>query len=73
MVQFTYHNKNLGMVVLKCIGSNNFFIEKVIFPNEIFNIYAPEGAKVEIWGLESYGPKLEKRIRVISQETSIAA
>ena len=25
---------------------------------------APEGAQLEIWGIESYGPTLEQRLRV---------
>ena len=73
MVDFTYKNESSSMIVLKCIGVNNFFMEKVIFPQELFTISAPEGSNVEIWGLQSYGPKLEQRIRVISQETELAA
>ena len=73
MVQFSYKNKTPGMVVLKCIGSKHFFVEKVVFPDEVFILEAPEGAKVEIWGIESYGPKLEKRIRVLPIENQLAA
>ena len=73
MEDFTYKNESSGMVVLKVLGSNNFFLEKVIFPQEIFCLKAPEGSQVEIWGLESYGPKLEQRIRVTSNEIKLAA
>ncbi len=52
------------MVILKCIGSNCFFLERAIFPQEQFTFIAPEGSQVEIWGIESYGPQLEQRMRV---------
>ncbi|KGG15043.1 hypothetical protein EV06_0906 [Prochlorococcus sp. MIT 0602] len=54
------------MVVLRCIGNNNFFLERVLFPAEVIVFSAPEDAKVEIWGNELYGPKLEQRMRVSS-------
>tara|TARA_Y100001968_G_C19350374_1_gene714324 strand:- start:810 stop:1031 length:222 start_codon:yes stop_codon:yes gene_type:complete len=73
MVQFFYKNETPGMVVLKCIGSKQFFVEKVVFPDEVFILDAPEGAKVEIWGIESYGPKFEKRIRVLPINNKLAA
>ena len=49
MVEFSYKNEASRMVVLRCIGPSNFFLERV-----------------EIWGNELYGPKLEERIRVSS-------
>ncbi len=62
------------MVVLKCIGRNRFFLERVIFPKEVFTLMAPEGAKIEIWGIQSYGPKLEERMRVANNiDIKIAA
>ena len=64
MVEFSYKNTTSSMVVIKCIGSNRFFLERVIFPGEVFIMMAPEEAKVEIWGIQSFGPQLEKRMRV---------
>tara|TARA_B100000579_G_C22206872_1_gene565439 strand:+ start:308 stop:481 length:174 start_codon:yes stop_codon:yes gene_type:complete len=52
------------MVILKCLGTERFFLERAIFPQEIFSSMAPEGAQLEIWGIVSYGPTLEKRLRV---------
>ena len=52
------------MVVLRCIGPSNFFLERVLFPTDILTFMAPEDSRVEIWGNELYGPKLEERIRV---------
>ena len=34
---------------------------------------APYNSKVEIWGNELYGPRLEERIRVPNNEDSFAA
>ncbi len=64
MVDFSYQNLTSSMVILKCIGPNRFFLERAIFPHEIFSSMAPEGSQLEIWGIESYGPSLEQRLRI---------
>ena len=64
MVDFYYRNVTSSMVILKCIGPDRFFLERAIFPQEVFSSMAPEGAQLEIWGIESYGPTLEQRLRV---------
>ena len=69
MVDFSYTNLTPSMVVLKCIGPDSFFLERAIFPQEVFSSIAPEGSQLEIWGIESYGPKLEQRLRVSSTKT----
>ena len=63
MVDFSYRNITSSMVILKCIGPDRFFLERAIFPQEVFSSMAPEGSQLEIWGIESYGPKLEQRFR----------
>ena len=55
------------MVVLRCIGPKNFFLERVLFPTDILTFNAPKDSRVEIWGNELYGPKLEERIRISSE------
>ena len=64
MVDFSYRNITSSMVILKCIGPDSFFLERAIFPQEVFSSIAPEGSQLEIWGIESYGPNLEQRLRV---------
>ena len=64
MVDFSYRNITSSMVILKCIGPDRFFLERAIFPQEVFSSMAPEGSKLEIWGIESNGPNLEQRLRV---------
>ena len=66
MVDFSYRNIASSMVVLKCIGPDSFFLERAIFPQEVFSCMAPEGSHLEIWGIESYGPNLEQRLRITS-------
>ena len=75
MVDFSYKNEGCRMVVLRCIGPSNFFLERVLFPTDILTFKAPIDSRVEIWGNELYGPKLEERIRVTSDngdETLVA-
>ena len=75
MVEFSYKNEGNRMVVLRCIGPSNFFLERVLFPTDILTFTAPNDSRVEIWGNELYGPKLEERIRVSSNngdETLVA-
>ncbi len=69
MVDFSYRNITSSMVILKCIGPDRFFLERAIFPQEVFSSMAPEGSQVEIWGIESYGPILEQRFRVSVSKT----
>ena len=64
MVEFSYKNQGSRMVVLRCIGPSNFFLERVLFPTDILTFMAPNDSRVEIWGNELYGPKLEERIRI---------
>mgnify|MGYP001501203524 CR=1 FL=1 len=73
MVDFSYRNITSSMVVLKCVGPGRFFLERVIFPQEVFSSMAPEGSQLEIWGIESYGPKLDLRITASNTEDSLAA
>ena len=68
MVEFSYKNQGSRMVVLRCIGASNFFLERVLFPTDIISFMAPNDSRVEIWGNELYAPKLEERIRVSSEK-----
>ncbi len=64
MIEFSYFNESPNMVVLRCVGPKRFFLERVIFPAEAIVLLVPHYSKVEIWGNELYGPRLEQRIRV---------
>tara|TARA_Y100000589_G_scaffold261705_1_gene251906 strand:+ start:473 stop:697 length:225 start_codon:yes stop_codon:yes gene_type:complete len=74
MIEFSYKNKGDRMIVLRCIGPSKFFLERVLFSMETFTFMAPYDARVEIWGNELYGPRLEERIRLPkNDQESIAA
>ena len=75
MVDFSYRNITNSMVIFKCIGPDSFFLERVIFPQEVFSYMAPEGSNLEIWGIESYGPRLAQRHRLsdTQEEDSMVA
>ena len=74
MIKFSYKNRESRMVVLRCIGPSKFFLERVLFSMETFTFMAPYDARVEIWGNELYGPRLEERIRLPkNDQESIAA
>tara|TARA_B100000900_G_scaffold317572_1_gene276590 strand:+ start:183 stop:392 length:210 start_codon:yes stop_codon:yes gene_type:complete len=69
MIEFSYKNKSKRMVVLRCIGPSKFFLERVLFPFEVLTFMAPNNSKVEIWGNQLYGPKLEERIRISKNDS----
>ena len=64
MVSYSYKNESNRMVVLRCIGPNRFFIEKVILSWEIYSLKAPYGSRIEVWGNNKDGTHLEERYRL---------
>ena len=44
-----YHNASNQMVILRCIGPEAFFQEKVIFPFEEWLFSCPPQSRVDIW------------------------
>ena len=44
-----YHNASNQMVILRCIGPNTFFQEKVVFPLEDWLFDCPPESRVDIW------------------------
>lgn len=47
-----YHNESSKMVILRCVGPESFFREKVMLPYEDFIWDCPAESRVDIW---SYG------------------
>ena len=45
MVEFSYKNEGCRMVVLRCIGPSNFFLERVLFPTDILTFMAPNDSR----------------------------
>ena len=55
--------------------SIKLFFRKSFIPTDILTFMAPNDSRVEIWGNELYGPKLEERIRISSdsEDSSLVA
>ena len=62
MMQFSYKNEHSRMLIVRCVGEKNFFVEKVILPFEIISFEAPKDARVEIWGSDLTGLHIEDTI-----------
>ena len=70
MVECIYQNDTSRMLIMKCIGNNQFYLEKVIMPNEIFLFNAPKEARLEIWRMSMSGQMLHVRADVSAYKTS---
>ena len=64
MVECIYQNDTSRMLIMKCIGSSQFYLEKVIMPSEIFLFNAPKEARLEIWRMSMSGQMLHVRADV---------
>ena len=60
-LQCGYQNRSDRMVILRCIGPDQFFLERVVFPVEILGFEAPPASAVEIWSHSLGGPELLER------------
>ena len=52
------------MLIVRCIGENNFYVEKVVLPSEIIAFEAPKDSRVEIWGSDLSGLHIEDTLTV---------
>ncbi len=64
MKECLYQNNTDRMIVLKCIGPNEFYREKVVLPTETFWFEAPIDARLEIWQMSLQGQMLHLRADV---------
>jgi hypothetical protein len=46
------------MVILRCLGPDGFFLERVVFPFEMLNFACPKDSEVKIWTHGLGGPEL---------------
>jgi hypothetical protein len=53
-----FRNVSGRMVILRCIGPEAFFQEKVIFPFEQWQWSCPQGSRVDIWSHSLMGADL---------------
>ena len=71
MVECIYQHDTSRMVIVKCIGSSQFYLEKVIMPSEVFLFNAPKEARLEIWRMSITGQMLHVRADVSQYKTSL--
>ena len=64
MIECVYQNDTSRMVIVKCIGADHFYREKVVMPTEVFWFQAPKGARLEIWKMSMTGQMLHVRADV---------
>ncbi|MCP9859284.1 DUF1830 domain-containing protein [Cyanobium sp. Cruz-8H5] len=57
-----YRNGSDRMIILRCIGPEQFFLERVVFPFELLTFRCPTGSEVEIWTHGLGGPELLESI-----------
>lgn len=57
-----YRNASDRMVILRCLGPSQYFLERVVFPFELLTFECPEGSEVEIWTHGLGGPDLRETI-----------
>ena len=61
MLECLYQNPTDHMVILKCVGINQYYLEKVVMPTESFFFSAPGEARIEIWEMSRSGKLLNQR------------
>ncbi|MCP9850129.1 DUF1830 domain-containing protein [Cyanobium sp. Morenito 9A2] len=59
-----YRNASDRMVILRCCGPQEYYLERVVFPFELLSFSAPKGCEVEIWTHDLGGPSLLETIAV---------
>ena len=64
MIECIYKNDTDRMVIVKCIGEDHFYKEKVVMTTEMFWFKAPQDARLEIWKMSISGQMLHVRADV---------
>jgi hypothetical protein len=59
-----YRNGTDRMVIVRCVGPEAFFLERVVFPFELLSFQCPAETELEIWTHGLGGPELLESIPV---------
>lgn len=57
-----YRNTSDRMVILRCVGPEQFFLERVVFPFELLSFSCPPLSEIKIWTHGLGGPELVETI-----------
>ncbi len=53
-----FRNASDRMVIVRCCGPDQFYLERVVFPFELLSFECPSSAKLEVWTHGIGGPEL---------------
>ncbi|MEX0588675.1 MAG: DUF1830 domain-containing protein [Cyanobium sp.] len=53
-----YRNTSDRMVILRCTGPEQFFLERVVFPFELLSFQCPAKSDIKVWTHGLGGPEL---------------
>ncbi|MFQ6539865.1 MULTISPECIES: DUF1830 domain-containing protein [Aphanothece] len=59
-----YRNSSDRMVIARCIGPEEFFMERVVFPFELLSFACPPQSELKIWTHGLGGPELLETVAV---------
>lgn len=59
-----YRNGSDRMVIIRCLGPQEFFLERVVFPFELLSFQCPPASELEIWTHGLGGPELLETLAV---------
>jgi hypothetical protein len=54
----SYRNSSDRMVIVRCCGPQDFFLERVVFPFELLTFHCPPASDVQIWRHGTAGGEL---------------
>jgi hypothetical protein len=64
LLECGYRNGTDRMVILRCCGAQQFYLERVIFPFEVLTFHCPPRTEVEVWTHGLGGPELIETLRI---------
>ena len=59
-----YRNSSDRMVIVRCVGPEAFFLERVVFPFELLSFSCPPDSELKIWTHGLGGPELIESLDV---------
>jgi hypothetical protein len=62
-IECGYRNASDRMVIVRCCGPDEFFLERVVFPFELLSFVCPSESEVAIWTHGLGGPELMESLR----------
>jgi hypothetical protein len=51
----SYRNCSARMLIVRCCGPEDFYLERVVFPFELLTFQCPPSSDVEIWARDNLG------------------